>query len=352
MIHFYIHPYFWPRAPIPDTADVDWPGFGHGIYAWTVQTWLRLSRAGFACTLTRELPREGIVVAHRECLSPIDGLYEGSVRPTRDRFVVDMCADLAPYPFANFHIVQNVYQESTLPRCRFVPHWPQPALVGRDPGRGDRFENVAYLGNISNLPQELRSDEWQASLERAGLRWIRRFQRFRFDEPETYATEVGWNDFSQIDALVAVRAFGLGEHGYRHKPASKLVNGWMAGVPVVVGLEYQYRHMRRSDLDFIEVDTVQDAERALLRLAGDRELRRAMADNGVQRAREYDPGVLADRWVEIFSKAIVPEYARWRQGSSLARGLSMSRHVAGLRAARARSWIARRMSRAGIGRNA
>lgn len=66
MIHFYIHPYFWPCAQIPDTADINWPCFAHGIYAWTIQTWLRLSGAGFPCTLTRELPNEGIVVAHRE----------------------------------------------------------------------------------------------------------------------------------------------------------------------------------------------------------------------------------------------------------------------------------------------
>ena len=63
-IYFYIHPQHFP-VDIPHTVEENWSGFGLGIYAWTIQTYLRLKLNGFPCFLVNRIPDEGIVFIHR-----------------------------------------------------------------------------------------------------------------------------------------------------------------------------------------------------------------------------------------------------------------------------------------------
>ena len=316
-IYFYIHPYFWPKAPIPDNANTDWPGFGHGIYAWTIQTQLRLAESGVDCELTSKLPERGVVFAHRECLSAIDGLFEGRVTRSASRYIVDISADLKPYPYANFHVVQNVFQERLYANASYIPHWPQPALIPRDANRGEAFVNAAYFGNFKNLPDELRSDAWARQLDALDMIWLEKYQKFKIQDPDSYECDVGWNDFRDIDVIIAIRELGGGHSGFRHKPASKLINAWLAGIPIIVGREYQYRAMRRSELDFIEVSSIDEALSALRLLKNNRDLVRRMVDNGRSRSLEYTADATTKKWRSLIEGTIVPAYQRWlRLGAS------------------------------------
>jgi hypothetical protein len=134
-----------------------------GQFNWTLQTYLRLRAVGFCCGLAREIPAEGIVVAHRDFL-PTD------LRPSRRQLMVCLLADRnrggsrGHHPYAQIHVVQNPHDDflthaSPGWRAYYMPQWPQPGLLPRDPDRGDRFEVAAFFGYEHNLASELRNPQ-------------------------------------------------------------------------------------------------------------------------------------------------------------------------------------------------
>ncbi|MET0656934.1 MAG: hypothetical protein ABW110_02105, partial [Steroidobacteraceae bacterium] len=81
--------------------------------------------------------------------------------------------------------------------------------------------------------------------------------------------------------------------------ATKLYNAWLAGVPAILGPEIAYRHLRRSELDYIEVNSAAEALEAIERLRSDHLLYQAMIDNGVRRAEEFTVGRLTREWTSL-----------------------------------------------------
>jgi hypothetical protein len=178
----------------------------------------------------------------------------------------------------------------------YIPHWPQPALIPRDPTRGDRFENLAYFGHKRNLAPELESSVWYEQLNALDLEWhIVGNERV--------------NDYSDIDVVLAVRTFDRQDH--IEKPATKLFNAWHAGVPAIVGGDSAFQAERKSELDYIQVNSLAETIAALKRLRNDRELRQAMIENGRVRARETQVANLVNQWRDFITDVAVPAYDRW-----------------------------------------
>jgi hypothetical protein len=195
---------------------------------------------------------------------------------------------------------------------RYVPLWTQPGLLPRSPSRGDEFTEVAFFGISDELDPSLTDPAWHEQLRRRG---------FNFRIPD--ATE--WNDYCEVDVVVAARSFAYPGQYWR-KPPSKLFNAWLAGVPAILGRESAYRAERRSDLDFIEVSSRHEIEDALERLRGDPDLRARMVDNGRKRAVEIDDVGLTRRWRRLLEDDAIPGYEAWTASSGASR----------------RAWIARR----------
>jgi hypothetical protein len=284
-----------------------------GQFNWTLQTYLRLRAEGFCCGLAREIPAEGIVVAHRDFL-PTD------LRPSRRQLMVCLLADRnrsgssGRHPYAQIHVVQNPHDDflthaSPGWRAYYMPQWPQPGLLPRDPDRGDRFEVAAFFGYEHNLAPELRNPQWTAQLRDLGLIW-RSLPRHQ------------WHDYRDVDVVIAVRKFGYWD--FSNKPPSKLYNCWHAGVPAVLGAESAFRANRRSDLDYLEVQSLEETAAAIRRLRDDPDMRQRMIRNGFTRAQEVHPARLAEQWQRLFTEAIVPAYGEWADASPWAR--AMFRH--------------------------
>lgn len=307
-IYFYIPQADWQDSKIPETADTYWSGFGgnitSGVYAWTSQTYLRLKENGFPCELTATLPTEGIVLAHRYSI-PFH------LKPGAKLLIVCIKADYAEHPYAQLHVVQNDRETNTIRDSYYIPHWPQPGLIPRDRERGDRFENIAYFGIEKNLAPELRDTAWSKQLKNMGLNW-------------QVVSSDRWNDYSNVDAIFAVRNFKP-ENDYQWKPASKLVNAWLAGVPAILGCESAYQAERQSELDYIEVNSVDEALNTLKRLRDDRELRQRMVENGRIRAESTTPEQLTQRWRKFLMDVVIPEYDRWCQASKFTQQIYLAR---------------------------
>jgi hypothetical protein len=299
-IYFYLPQSDW-RDDMPNNADVYWIGFRRGVYCWTLQTYLRLKATGFPCELVGTIPHEGIILAHWDSL-PSD------LRPNSTQLIACFQADRARHPYAQIHIVQNPLGLDTdlmllgdrylLPGKRYyMPHWSQPGLIPRDPTRGDRFENIAFFGIEENLAPELRGAAWREQLAAMGLKWqaVTQFER--------------WHDYSEVDAVLAVRNFK--QQSYIWKPASKLYNTWHAGAPAILGRESAFRAERRSELDYLEVDSIEDVLVALNQLQDDPSFRQAMVDNGKIRAVETNTATLTARWLTLLETTLIPAYEQW-----------------------------------------
>lgn len=301
-IFFYLPQPFWPTT-WPKTANENWPGFRLEIYAWTLQTYLRLQEIEFTCELSQQIPDQGIVLFHSSVLQG------ASLKPGPRQLFICLKADAPPHVHAQLHIVQNPVEAS--PRRVFMPHWPQPGLLPRDADRENRFETVAFVGHQNSLDLEFQSPIWQERLAQLGLQW-----RLVGDtENEDAPLSNQWNDYREIDALVAVRSFDPRMHwqtqNFCDKPATKLYNAWLAGVPAILGSDSAYWAERQSSLDYLEVHSLSQVVEQLTRLRDEPNLRQTMVAHGYQRALAYTPQAMTQRWVSLLNRVAVPAYEYW-----------------------------------------
>lgn len=299
----------------------DWRELQTGERAWILQTWLRLRHAGHPVELSGTAPEDGLVIFHAKQKKEL--LRQRS--RLRDAVLVGVRADNREPLIADFEILQNGRFADGRRRF-FVPHWPQSGLVPRDPARGERIERIAYKGFAANLHPAFRTTAWTDFLAAEGIDWVVDAAAFAGRN----RLDLDWPDFRSVDLVVAVRP---DERKQRHsKPATKLVNAWLAGVPALLGPELAFRELRRSDLDYLEVASVAEAREAVLRLRRDPGLYRAMVENGLQRGADFTPDALVPRWAELLFETI-PALAG-EQRSRLLRRLPLPARAAG-------RWLAR-----------
>lgn len=277
---------------------------------WTIQTYLYLRDYGFPCELVTTMPDEGIVLSHRDFL-------EDSFQPSAKLLLVCLRADVDRHPYAQLHVVQNPRQVISkglmmLWESHFIPHWPQSSLIPRDPNRGELLENVTFLGNEINLVPEFREPTWYEQLQELGLKFQKKLNHNE------------WHDYSNTDVILAVRSFSR-QNYWRGKPASKLYNAWHAGIPAILGYETAFRAERRSDLDYLEATSLTEVISSLKRLKNDKQLFRAMIENGKVRAQETQPDTMVTRWQNFIIDVAVPAQKKWCSMSSRKQQLFFNR---------------------------
>jgi hypothetical protein len=267
--------------------------------SWIVRPWQALVRRGMPVRLSGVIPPEGVIVAAR-------GDLPWHLRPSPRQLFVCARADAGPHPWAQLELVQNPAQARPAGRRLFVPHWPQPGLRVRDAARGARFERIGFLGDRANLAPELASPEWPRLLAREGLEWILR-QKGRHD----------LGDYGDLDAVIAIRDFAGMPHDY--KPASKLVNAWLAGVPAIVGPESAFLAAGRPGEDFLLAESVESTLAALRALRDSPGLRARLVENGRQRAMSFNEDSVLAVWTDVLYDKAPKMLAEWRALSAPAR---------------------------------
>ncbi len=271
---------------------------------WTWRTYYHLSQSGFPCKLVDSLPDEGIIVSSA-CNLPI------FFRPKPKQFMVSCVADSPPLFFAQCQIFQSSFQASMwqeyniFPKATYFPHWPQPGLIKRSAERGDTFTNLSYFGAPNQLDLSLQSKEIIEKFRELGFTMNYNFQNY--------------NDYSDVDCVFAIRQFK--QNIVSHKPASKLINAWRAGVPAILGKEAAFQEQRHSDYDYIQVDSITELINASLQLRDDKVLRNRMVQEGIKRAGEFSVERITLNWSNFLKDEVPILYDKWCSLSWLGRNL-------------------------------
>ena len=242
----------WPELRLPTLAPIDPERLsnlsGGQLNSWVVRTYYELRVRGHPVRISPQLDPNSInVVASRDF-----------GRRSRDHtsFVAIPRGDSHSPMLANFIIQQNGLRPNTA-RSASLPHWPQPGIRKRDASRPPRVSRITFKGRPVNLDPEFRTQAFRDRLAALNV-------DFEIDEIETLVGAHSWNDYMQSDAVLAVR--NMTRYDASKKPASKLINAWIAGVVPMLGPEPAFCELRRSPLDFLDVRTPDDVILAISRL--------------------------------------------------------------------------------------
>lgn len=204
-----------------------------------------------------------------------------------------------------------------------ITHWPQPGLIQRSKDRGNTIENVVFKGHDENLYTSFRSDEFKQELNKLGVELI--------INSKPVNGRMMWDDFSHDDLILAVR--DLTEKDALMKPANKLINAWIAGVPALLGPEPAYQDLRRSELDYIEVKTPESVLEAIRKLKAEPETYQKMVANGLQRAQDFTVEKITEQWCQALSGPIAETYRQWKGRNQIIRAARFVPRVIGHKAA-------------------
>lgn len=300
---------------IPEHIDTYQNSFKDDIYAWTLQTYVYLRSSGFPCSLVKKMPQEGIVVAHRDCLVP-----DNYLEPNSNVLLVCIQSNRQRLSYAQIHVVQNPYLARQIQNTHFIEPWTTPALQKRDANRGDRFENVVYVGHLNDLATELKQYAFREQVRSLGLKW-------RVQIHNCF-------DYADVDVVLAARNFCPNvkqqTENFIHESAIKLCDAWLAEVPAILGHEGAYQFMRQQDLDYLEVDSPENVIYALKKLRDHPDLRQAIIQNGKIRSQEFDHKVLTAKWRSFFETVAISNYQTWCSLSKVERCKALEEHKASI----------------------
>jgi hypothetical protein len=301
-------------------------GRGHALY----ELFVRLRARGRPVTLGPTAPSDThVILTALECIA----YHAVGIRP-REAFALARAAlrvprvvcirinvpySIATPRFASIDVAPNIIT-ATGPRDRWLPLLPQRGLVARDAGRADELRTIGLKSFGINVPEYIVDGRLGATLEPMGV-------EVRVD------TEPGdWPDFETLDAVICDRKpFPEIDGGsLAHKPPTKLVNAWCAGVVPIVAPEPAYVELAHDGWDAMFADGFEATVAAVARLCSEPELRRRLFAGVRARSAEFTTDHVLDQWEELL----------WRTPMEAHRAGAVA-EMAALAGTEARSWVRR-----------
>jgi hypothetical protein len=294
---FFVLPEKYREKKWPDLLSIDKnfsledlaPRMISGIDCWIVQTGLLLKKySNYNVEFVNKGVSGKICVYHYNNALIKYGVHES--------FSVVIRADRPPVNFADITVEQNpAIKNSSF--VQYIPHWPQPGIIPRDTSRKSRVEKIAYIGSSQYVPKYVKDKEFSDFLSEKGITF-------------SYMVNGDWLDHREVDVLIAVR--DVPESVLMTKPASKLVNSWLAGVPIILGSEPAYRAIRQSDFDYLEANNLEELLRCINVLISDNALYIRILKNAEIRRQEYSLERVVRSWIDFFESidSNIGEYSR------------------------------------------
>ncbi|WP_081618398.1 hypothetical protein [Thioalkalivibrio sp. ALE31] len=277
--------------------DAEYERFTNSGWAWIAQTALLMRDAGLEVTIGGTLRPDSINVGLAADLR--------SLPRSADCFRVSVDADQLRARWSNRFVVQNQRQAGR--RAFWVPHWPQPGLLRRDPER-KHFSNVVFFGLARNLEGDQRW--WREVCRRHGM-------KFSIRAPSE------WNDYRDVDVAVGIRSFG--NKAYDNKPPTKLINAWLAGCVFIGGADSAYQQIGVAGQDHFVASDVGELESLLAVLSHQPRVGKdAIAEGRRRLTRVGSRENTRDRWVKLLSGEIRESFERWSAGPKVARKIPVA----------------------------
>ncbi len=262
--------------------------FSRGEFIWGLQTYQNLKNLGLPVKLSFELDSEAINLAHGNVLRSLDKRF--------DYFCVSLQADFPHFQLAQYHIVQN--QEQVAQNASFIPHWPQPGQIARDPNRNG-VRKVAYQGarRFTDLDERRLNSDLK-----------------KHDISFEILDEKNWPHLLGVDVLVGIRSFS--NIKYKRKPPTKLIDAWHAGIPFVGGWDSAYTQIGDPGEDYLRVSSYEEFLDCIVRLKDDQELYNRLVAAGRKKASSYTIDAIAQQWENILESDIRIKYDEWKKASA------------------------------------
>ncbi len=257
-----------------------------GTNCWTIQTYLHLKARGHHIAISNAFIKDAINIAHYDSIPKKFWL--------RDYFIVSIRADRDPTFIANLEITQNA-SSATANHQHFISHWPQAALIPRDGRRQTTINNIFFMGVPENISVKIDNDQFLFALDKLGI-------TFRLERRN-------WHDYSHADLTLAIRDGS--DYFLAHKPASKLVNAWRAGVPAILGREPAYREIGRPGYDYLEANTAEEAIAAIRQLKTNPNFFEMIIENGRNSVTRWNTDSVASQWEYFVLEVAERKFADW-----------------------------------------
>lgn len=282
---FFVLPDKYVEKKWPDLLSIDEnfsledlaPRMVNGIDCWIVQTGLLLKKySNYNIKFVSSGISGEICVYHYNYAHVKYGVHKS--------YSVVVRADRPPVNLADISIEQNPSIKITK-SVKYIPHWPQPGIISRDSSRKNHVHKVAYVGSSQYIPSYIKNDKFLEHLSKKNIDFI-------------YMVDGNWLNYKDVDVLIAVR--DVPESVLATKPASKLVNSWIAGVPIILGSESAYRAIRQSDFDYLEANNLEELLLCIDMLASNSDLYVKILKNAETRRKEYALANVVKIWIDFF----------------------------------------------------
>lgn len=302
--------YFYYPGSLPAAPD-----FKSGLDCWILKTYhmLRnLEKAG-PIEITDRIHDSGIFIFHR-------GFFPSGLRPSLKQYFVCVQADYGRYRFAQYHIHQNpngprnfrfskrsFFEDSlfTFVRNHFIPHWNQENIIKRKRERGLVFENICFMGLEKNLPPQFLAPSFSEKLKSMGL------------SLQVNTDPRLWNDYSHADCVISVR--DLNSKPHYNKPSSKVVNSFLAGVPVISGSESSAIYLKEKLNAPVEIVKSEDEFiQAVLKIKSNYRHYLNAVEQTDRSLSSYHDESIGDEWCNTLSE-IRQLSGKWLRSGSFAR---------------------------------
>ncbi|QTL39134.1 glycosyltransferase [Xenorhabdus budapestensis] len=248
-----------------------------GKSCWVMQTLINLNYYYGDCLdirLTNKAQDNAINILHYDNFS-------SKTKPWRGNTIVCQ-ADRPSVHGADYVIVQNPLQAKN--GKIFIPHWPQPGLKPRAKNNGE-IKTIGFFGHEDALPDFFSDKTLEKELNSREINFIKSIK--------------DWTDYSNIDIAISFR------HDHTNiirKPASKLINAWNAGCPVICDDEPSMRAIKLSELDYLIAKTPEKFIDAVDKLRNQPNLYLSMISNGKRRFAEYTRESTAQKWFRLIQE--------------------------------------------------
>lgn len=300
--------YFYYPNKLPESID-----YKSGLDCWILKTYLILKENNKRLNISigNSIPEEGIILFHK-------GFFPKNCIPKKTQLFVCIQADYGRYKFAQCHIMQNpagmnnfsfskksFIEEKffSFARNSFIPHWNQDNIIPRLASRGNKFENVCFFGVLQNFPQELLDANFVNKLSKEGI------------VLKVITDSNQWNDYSEADCVLAIRDFKDKPHF--NKPSSKIINGYLAEVPVISGKESSALYLKKKvKINLPIVTSPDECFETIVKLREEYETRLAEIKKDNKKLGAYHNNEIVLEWEKLLVE-LQKNYKKWQKSSEL-----------------------------------